>query len=138
MNCLLTTMKVVLPLFLMIGTGFVLKEKKLLSEETAKQINKISFSTFIPLLVFNNIRNTRLEDVLNYRLFAFTVASILVMWGISNRSSDGKIAGDQSVYDTGHVQEQLHPLWASRNNASCGQQQCGTVKLPDHDYHTVI
>ncbi len=83
MNCLLTTMKVVLPLFLMIGTGFVLKEKKLLSEETAKQINKISFSTFIPLLVFNNIRNTRLEDVLNYRLFAFTVASILVMWGIS-------------------------------------------------------
>lgn len=67
----------------MMCLGFSLRRRNIISEKTAQEINKISFKIFIPLLVFNNIYGTKLKEVINLKLFVFTIASVFVIWLIS-------------------------------------------------------
>lgn len=67
----------------MMCLGFFLRRRNIISEKTAQEINKISFKIFIPLLVFNNIYGAKLKEVINVKLFVFTIASVFVIWLIS-------------------------------------------------------
>lgn len=51
--------------------------------ETANQINHITYLIFIPILLFNNIYQTEIKEILQPKLIVFTVVAILVMWGLS-------------------------------------------------------
>jgi predicted permease len=58
MNDLLFSVNVVLPLFMLIATGYLLKQIRFVSESFLLEANKFVFKFPLPLMLFQNIRNT--------------------------------------------------------------------------------
>ena len=51
-----------LPLFLLMAVGYGIKLTGMMNETTVKQVNKVIFKIFLPLLVFVNIYDTELAE----------------------------------------------------------------------------
>ncbi|MDR2651910.1 MAG: AEC family transporter [Prevotellaceae bacterium] len=58
MSDFLFSINVVLPLFLLIATGYILKQLRFVSESFLTEANKFVFNFPLPLMLFQNIRNT--------------------------------------------------------------------------------
>ncbi|MDR1169515.1 MAG: AEC family transporter [Prevotellaceae bacterium] len=58
MSDFLFSINVVLPLFLLIATGYVLKQLRFVSESILLEANRFVFNFPLPLMLFQNIRNT--------------------------------------------------------------------------------
>ncbi|MDR0384802.1 MAG: AEC family transporter [Prevotellaceae bacterium] len=58
MSDFLFSANVVLPLFLLIATGYVLKQLRFVSESFLSEANRFVFNFPLPLMLFQNIRNT--------------------------------------------------------------------------------
>ena len=83
MQSLMIALEVVLPLFLMLVVGYIIKLSKLMNETTVKQVNKSIFRIFLPLLVFKNIYNTDISQSFNSRLLLYTVIGVLLQFLIA-------------------------------------------------------
>ena len=83
MESIVISLNAVLPLFIMTLLGFVLKKTGIVSSRAMKQMNRICYLIFIPLLLFNNIYKTELEDIVHPGLIIFAVISVLAIWVIS-------------------------------------------------------
>ncbi len=68
---------VVFPIFLMMALGFFLKKIRLVSEATVKQINNVVFRVFLPTMIFKNVYDSKIEEVLNSRLILFAALCVL-------------------------------------------------------------
>ena len=58
---LILSINVVLPLFLEMILGYYLRRKGMIDQPSAKKMNKLVFSVFMPMLLFYNIYNTDLS-----------------------------------------------------------------------------
>lgn len=67
----------VAPLFLMIGAGWLVKRKRLISPSAAKEANSLCFKVFMSVLMFYNIYTADLRSTFNVPLLAFCLAGIL-------------------------------------------------------------
>ena len=76
MENLILSINVVLPLFLTMSLGYVLKKLGLFDTHTLNKMNNVCFKSFLPLLLFFNIYNTDLDGSLNFRLMAVAVIII--------------------------------------------------------------
>ena len=74
MESLLISLEIVLPLFLLMALGYVIKLTGMMNETSVKQVNKVIFKIFLPLLVFCNIYNTELAESFNSQLLLYAVA----------------------------------------------------------------
>ena len=83
MESIVISLNAVLPLFIMTLLGFVLKKTGIVTSRAMKQMNRICYLIFIPLLLFNNIYKTELEDIVHPGLIIFAVISVLAIWVIS-------------------------------------------------------
>ncbi len=83
MEILTISLNAVLPLLIIIVVGYALKRWRIVTNRGVKQLNRAVFFIFIPLLLFNNIYKTELEEVIQPRLIIFAVASVIVIWCIS-------------------------------------------------------
>ena len=68
MESLLISLEIVLPLFLLMALGYVIK---------------VIFKIFLPLLVFCNIYNTELAESFNSQLLLYAVAGVLIQFVLS-------------------------------------------------------
>ena len=86
MENLILSLNVVLPLFLMIVLGYVLKMIRVYDEHTISGMNQLVFKVFLPLLLFINIYQTDVAGVFNLKLMLIAVigvlGSFLVTWFI--------------------------------------------------------
>ena len=80
MENLIISFNAVMPMFLIMALGSVLRWKKMMSEHTQGQLNNLAFRVFIPFLLINGIYNTDLRQVFQLKLIVFTMVSILIMW----------------------------------------------------------
>lgn len=82
MENLILSFNVVLPLFLMMILGYLLKKINMFDEVTLKTMNNIAFKVFLPTLLFYNVYNTNLGGVFNPKLMAFAAAAIIISFSL--------------------------------------------------------
>ena len=71
MEEILLSFRVVLPMFILMSLGYVLKRTIHLTDATLKQINKMIFSIFLPVVLFKNIYTSDLLADVNSVLLIF-------------------------------------------------------------------
>jgi predicted permease len=70
----------VLPIFLLIAAGYVLKRQKFLNEEFSRVSNKIVFNIALPAMIFESIYNSNLCDVIDRKLILFCLLAIILFF----------------------------------------------------------
>ena len=83
MESLIISLEIVLPMFLLMALGYVIKLTGMMNETSVKQVNKVIFKIFLPLLVFCNIYNTELAESFNSHLLLYGVAGVLIQFVLS-------------------------------------------------------
>ncbi len=68
----------VLPMFIYIVIGAVIKRTGMMSTEENRRFNKILFTFFYPVLLFSNIYEAEIGEAIDLRLIVFAVAFVLV------------------------------------------------------------
>lgn len=76
MESLRVAAEVVLPLFLMMAVGYVVRLTGLMNETSAKQVNKVIFKVFLPLLVFQNVLHSDFTAGFRSNLLFYALAGV--------------------------------------------------------------
>ena len=63
----------VLPMFIIIGIGMLIRKVGIINETDVVHMNKAVFISFMPILIFSNIYGKSLYDILDVRLLLFIV-----------------------------------------------------------------
>ncbi len=79
MESLYIALDTVLPLFLMMALGYIIRLTGLLNDTSTRQVNKTIFNVFLPLLVFINVYDSPIFNF-NSNLMLFAVAGVLVQF----------------------------------------------------------
>lgn len=82
MENFILSLNVVLPLFLIMAVGYLLRRIGLLDDAVLPKLNSLVFKAFLPMMLFNNIYHSDLESMMNLRLILTAVVSILVIFGV--------------------------------------------------------
>ncbi|MGL5314774.1 MAG: AEC family transporter [Peptostreptococcaceae bacterium] len=82
MENLILSFNVVLPIFLILSLGYIIKKLKMFDETTVKTMNTVNFKVFLPTLLFYNVYQTDLGTVLNPKLLSFAAISIIIIFGV--------------------------------------------------------
>lgn len=82
-DSLLVALEIVAPLFLLMLLGYVIKLVGWMNETTVKQVNKVIFKVFLPLLVFLNIYNSDLDSSFNSNLLIYALVGVLIQFTLS-------------------------------------------------------
>lgn len=77
---IILSFNVVAPLFLEMLLGIFLRHIKLLDHHTTAAINKLIFKCFLPILLFYNIYNTRLEEITSYTYMYVVMGGIIIIF----------------------------------------------------------
>jgi predicted permease len=83
MDSFLIAVNAVLPMFLLIALGIVLRRLPFMRPQIADGINSLAFKVLLPALLFNNIYGGELSAVVRPRLIVYCLAGTVVIWLIS-------------------------------------------------------
>jgi predicted permease len=83
MSLFLETVTIVLPVFLVIGLGFLLRRFGLFSEEFTQQTNRLVFMVFLPILLFHKISQANFVSYFNGPLVVGSSLAIACLFFIS-------------------------------------------------------
>lgn len=83
MQGLKIALDVVLPLFLMMAVGYIIRLTGIMNDTSVRQTNKAVFTVFLPLLVFESIYNSDLQTNFNSRLLIYAVSGVILQFIIS-------------------------------------------------------
>ena len=83
MENLMLSLNVVLPLFLNIALGYILRVSKMCDTVTLNKINKLCFKIFLPLYLFNNIYTTDLSAAFEPKLLLFCLICLAGWFGLA-------------------------------------------------------
>lgn len=78
MENIILSLNVVLPLFITVMFGYLIKKIKLIDQKTLKVMNNVTFKTFLPILLFYNVYKTNLNNTFNIKLMLFAPISIII------------------------------------------------------------
>ena len=73
---------VIMPLFILIILGHLIKKVKLITEESIKQFNLIIYNIFLPALLFNNMYHINLNEDIKFGIIFYSAFSILLIFCI--------------------------------------------------------
>lgn len=76
-----TALSVLFPLFAKISFGFALRQMKILTERSLRELNALVFRVLLPILLFSNLYRTDFAAIESFRLLWFAVLIILAMFG---------------------------------------------------------
>ena len=77
MSDFLFSIGVVVPLFILITLGFLLKKKRFIDGDFVATGNKVCFKIFLPALLFINIYQTDVSEVIDFGFILFAVAAVI-------------------------------------------------------------
>ncbi len=83
MENLLLSARVMLPIFLMLTLGYLLRRVSLVDDHTLSGCNSLVFRVFLPAMLFQNVYNTDVATAFNPRLLAFAVGGTLALFALS-------------------------------------------------------
>ena len=76
MESFLVAVNTILPLFLLMASGYAVKRLKLISDQTEKQMNSIIFKLFLPVLLCNNILSASDMENISPSIFLYALLGI--------------------------------------------------------------
>lgn len=82
MSTFFTTLDIVLPIFLLIVLGFLLRYAGILDESGCEKMNRFSFNVLVPAMVFYNIYTADIASFSNPRLLVFCMFSVTVVFAV--------------------------------------------------------
>lgn len=82
MESLKLSFNAVLPIFILMLLGYVLKKSKITDKKGFDTVNKLVFKVFLPVLLFYNVYKTDIGNVFDIKLVCFTVIGILAVFAI--------------------------------------------------------
>lgn len=80
---LLITFDIMLPLFLLLGLGWLLRRVGLMKEEIIPALNKLIFKLLLPVLLFNNMRDLDTSTAASPAFLGFVAATIAAVFILS-------------------------------------------------------
>ncbi|MBR2916227.1 MAG: AEC family transporter [Clostridia bacterium] len=80
MESIKLSFEAVMPIFILMSLGYILKKIKLADKKSVDVVNGWVFTIFLPVLLFYNIYKTQTADVLNVKLIVFAVVGILLVF----------------------------------------------------------
>lgn len=80
MESMQIAIEIVLPLFLMMAAGYVIRLTGLMNGEAVRQTNKVIFKVFLPLLVFRNIYTTELAESFDSLLLLYALGGVALQF----------------------------------------------------------
>jgi len=83
MSLFLETVIIVLPVFLVIGLGFILRRVGLFNDEFTQQTNRLVYLVFLPILLFHKISQANFVSYFNGPLVLGSSLAIACLFGIS-------------------------------------------------------
>lgn len=78
MENLILSAKVVLPLFLLMALGYILKRIKLMDDVVTKKMNTLVFKVFLPALIISNVYNSEISEVFDARLLIYSISCVVL------------------------------------------------------------
>lgn len=78
MESIKLSFEAVMPIFLLMLTGYLIKKLKLANKENFEVMNRLIFKVFLPALLFYNIYSTSMTEILNFKLIVFSVVATIV------------------------------------------------------------
>lgn len=79
MDSLLFSLRVILPVFLLMALGYFLRRIRLIDGQFTKQANKLGFKVLLPALLFYNVYQSDLHSIFDGSLVAFAAVCILAV-----------------------------------------------------------
>ena len=80
LNNFMISLEAVLPMFILMAVGFLIKEKKMLTGQELKKLNHVVFVLFFPPLMFHNLYGVDLETSFHGKLIFFGVISVFLIY----------------------------------------------------------
>lgn len=80
MESLILSFNAVVPIFLLMLLGYVLKKTKITDKKGFDTVNKLVFRVFLPVLLFYNVYKTDIASVFDLKLIIFTVVGIFAVF----------------------------------------------------------
>ena len=82
MDNLYLAFSVVFPLFVMMLVGYVIRQINMVDDKSLKVFNNVTFRVFLPCLLFMNVYQTNIEEVLNPKLLIFGILTVLIVTAV--------------------------------------------------------
>ena len=114
----------VLPMFLVIGLGLLVRRSRIISDEALRQANGVCFRFFMFTLMFYNVYTADLGSAFNSRLLAFCVLGLLAEFLVSARwfpASCRSLPPGASSYN--HAFGSISCCWASPSPCPCSARR---------------
>lgn len=80
MESLILSANAVLPIFLLMATGYLLRTLKVADKKGFDTVNRLVFKAFLPTLLFYNIYNTEASEVFDLWLVTFALVGVLAVF----------------------------------------------------------
>ncbi len=127
----LLSVKVVVPLVLFMGVGYVIRHKKWMSPVSIKEMNDVVFKVLLSTMVFYNIYQSNLAEDFDLKLLLYAIAALFISFAalcflIGKRVKDKTTAPVliQGIYRSNFV------LFGLQVTASiCGSDQLGMATV---------
>lgn len=82
MSNFLFSINATMPIFFVILLGYILKQKKFLTDEFAMVANKYVFSVALPVMLFEEISSANIRDVMDLKFFLYCFLVTLTMFAL--------------------------------------------------------
>lgn len=82
MSNLIFAMNTILPLLILISTGYLAKRLKMVSESVIKSVNNLVFRIFLPIMLLRNLMFADSGSVLQPGIFIFIGVGIFLLFGV--------------------------------------------------------
>lgn len=78
MESLIVSLNVVLPLVFLIGIGYCLKLKKIVSDKTLAEMNKVIFTLLLPCVLMKNVMDSDISKLMQPQLIVYCLGMITI------------------------------------------------------------
>lgn len=79
---LILSVNIVLPLLLVMAAGYGVRRIGLMDDKAVSQLNNTVFRIFLPIMLINNIRGSRFEELDGLSAIAFAMAVLLILFAL--------------------------------------------------------
>lgn len=80
MENFIISVEAVIPMFVMLLLGVLVRKQKLLNDDDVKKLNSVVFKVLFPILMFSNIYGNKISEVFDLGLVIYSVSMILILY----------------------------------------------------------
>lgn len=131
MGNLILSFKVVFPLLLLMSLGYFMLRVHILDDATVKKMNSAVFKVFLPVLIFNNIYNSSIEDVKDIKaaVFATVVLALAFIFSLITISLIEKEPKKRGAMVQGMCRSNFVIFGAPLCMSLCGEEILGKISV---------